>query len=286
MNAAQVPPHLSPQSNTNPEEFCDIVRRCQEHIRAGDVFQIVPSQRFQASYTGNPISLYRALRFVNPSPYMFYLRLGENFSLVGSSPEVHVRLRDRKVEIRPLAGTRRRGATPEEDQELAADLLKDPKERAEHLMLVDLARNDVGRICEFGSIKVSDFMTIERYSHVMHIVSNIEGELKAGRDADDVMRATFPAGTVSGAPKVRAMQLINQFEKGKRGVYSGAIGYFGFDGNLDSCIALRTIVLKDGIAFAQAGCGVVADSVPESEHQECVNKAMALFRAIERAQAI
>src|ERR1700730_870194 len=286
MNAAQVAPYLSPQSNTSPEEFCDIVRRCQEHIRAGDVFQIVPSQRFQASYEGNPISLYRALRFVNPSPYMFYLRLGENFSLVGSSPEVHVRLRDRKVEIRPLAGTRRRGATPEEDQELAADLLKDPKERAEHLMLVDLARNDVGRICEFGSIKVSDFMTIERYSHVMHIVSNIEGELKAGRDADDVMRATFPAGTVSGAPKVRAMQLINQFEKGKRGVYSGAIGYFGFDGNLDSCIALRTIVLKDGIAFAQAGCGVVADSVPGFEEQECVNKATALFRAIERAQRI
>jgi anthranilate synthase component I len=286
MNAAQVAPHLSPQSNTTKEDFCDIVRRCQEHIRAGDVFQIVPSQRFQANYNGNPISLYRALRFVNPSPYMFYLRLGENFSLVGSSPEVHVRLRDRKVEIRPLAGTRRRGATPEEDQELATDLLKDPKERAEHLMLVDLARNDVGRICEFGSIKVSDFMTIERYSHVMHIVSNIEGVLKPGSDADDVMRATFPAGTVSGAPKVRAMQLINGFEKGKRGVYSGAIGYFGFDGNLDSCIALRTIVLKDGVAFAQAGCGVVADSVPESEHQECVNKAMALFRAIERAQAI
>lgn len=286
MNAAQVAPHLSPQSNTSKEEFCDIVRRCQEHIRAGDVFQIVPSQRFQANYSGSPISLYRALRFVNPSPYMFYLRLGENFSLVGSSPEVHVRLRDRKVEIRPLAGTRRRGATPEEDQELAADLLKDPKERAEHLMLVDLARNDVGRICEFGSIKVSDFMTIERYSHVMHIVSNIEGLLKPGSDADDVMRATFPAGTVSGAPKVRAMQLINEFEKGKRGVYSGAIGYFGFDGNLDSCIALRTIVLKDGVAFAQAGCGVVADSVPESEYQECVNKAMALFRAIERAQAI
>lgn len=286
MNAAQVAPHLSPQSNTSKEDFCDIVRRCQEHIRAGDVFQIVPSQRFQANYSGSPISLYRALRFVNPSPYMFYLRLGENFSLVGSSPEVHVRLRDRKVEIRPLAGTRRRGATPEEDQELAAELLKDPKERAEHLMLVDLARNDVGRICEFGSIKVSDFMTIERYSHVMHIVSNIEGLLKSGSDADDVMRATFPAGTVSGAPKVRAMQLINEFEKGKRGVYSGAIGYFGFDGNLDSCIALRTIVLKDGVAFAQAGCGVVADSVPESEHQECVNKAMALFRAIERAQAI
>jgi anthranilate synthase component I len=286
MNAAQVAPHLSPQSNTSRDEFCDIVRRCQEHIRAGDVFQIVPSQRFQANYDGSPISLYRALRFVNPSPYMFYLRLEENFSLIGSSPEVHVRVRDRKVEIRPLAGTRRRGATPEEDQELAADLLKDPKERAEHLMLVDLARNDVGRISDFGSIKVSDFMTIERYSHVMHIVSNIEGQLKAGRDADDVMRATFPAGTVSGAPKVRAMQLINEFEKGKRGVYSGAVAYFGFDGNLDSCIVLRTIVLKDGVAFAQAGCGVVADSVPESEYQECVNKAMALFRAIERAQAI
>lgn len=286
MNAAQVAPHLSPQSNTSRDEFCDIVRRCQEHIRAGDVFQIVPSQRFQANYDGSPISLYRALRFVNPSPYMFYLRLGENFSLVGSSPEVHVRLRDRKVEIRPLAGTRRRGATPEEDQELAADLLRDPKERAEHLMLVDLARNDVGRICDFGSIKVSDFMTIERYSHVMHIVSNVEGQLKEGSDADDVMRATFPAGTVSGAPKVRAMQLINEFEKGKRGVYSGAVAYFGFDGNLDSCIVLRTVVLKDGVAFAQAGCGVVADSVPESEHQECVNKAMALFRAIERARAI
>ena len=286
MNAAQVAPYLAPQSNTSRDEFCDMVRRCQEHIRAGDVFQIVPSQRFQANYAGSPISLYRALRFVNPSPYMFYLRLGENFSLVGSSPEVHVRLRDQKVEIRPLAGTRRRGATPEEDQDLATDLLKDPKERAEHLMLVDLARNDVGRICDFGSIKVSDFMSIERYSHVMHIVSNIEGQLKAGCDADDVMRATFPAGTVSGAPKVRAMQLINEFEKGKRGVYSGAIGYFGFDGNLDSCIALRTVVLKDGVAFAQAGCGVVADSVPESEHQECVNKAMALFRAIERAQAI
>ena len=286
MNAAQVTPNLSPESNTSRDEFCDIVRRCQEHIRAGDVFQIVPSQRFQAKYDGDPISLYRALRFVNPSPYMFYLRLEENFSLIGSSPEVHVRLRDRKVEIRPLAGTRRRGATPEEDQELAADLLKDPKERAEHLMLVDLARNDVGRISDFGSIKVSDFMTIERYSHVMHIVSNIEGQLKEGRDADDVMRATFPAGTVSGAPKVRAMQLINEFEKGKRGVYSGAVAYFGFDGNLDSCIVLRTIVLKDGIAFAQAGCGVVADSVPELEYQESVNKAMALFRAIERAQAI
>jgi anthranilate synthase component 1 len=217
---------------------------------------------------------------------MFCLQLSERFALVGSSPEVHVRLRDGKVEIRPLAGTRKRGTTPEEDQQLATELLKDPKERAEHLMLVDLARNDIGRITRFGSIKVTDFMTIERYSHVMHIVSNVEGELEEDKDADDVMRATFPAGTVSGAPKVRAMQLINGFEKGKRGAYSGAIAYFGFDGNLDSCIALRTIVLKEGVAYAQAGCGVVADSVPEAEYQECVNKATALFRAIERAQRI
>jgi anthranilate synthase component 1 len=286
MNAAPLESSLQTKANTEKWDFCETVRRCQEHIQAGDVFQIVPSLRFEAPYSGAALPLYRALRFVNPSPYMFCLRLSDSFALVGSSPEVHVRLRDSKVEIRPLAGTRKRGATPEEDQQLAAELLKDPKERAEHLMLVDLARNDVGRICRFGSIKVTDFMTIERYSHVMHIVSNVEGELQEGKDADDVMRATFPAGTVSGAPKVRAMQLINGFEKGKRGAYSGAIGYFGFDGNLDSCIALRTIVLKDGVAYAQAGCGVVADSVPEAEYQECVNKATALFRAIERAQRI
>ncbi len=286
MNAAAL--ESSPQTKANTEEadFCDIVRRCQEHIQAGDVFQIVPSLRFEVQYPGRSLPLYRALRFINPSPYLFCLQLSERFALVGSSPEVHVRLRDGKVEIRPLAGTRRRGTTPDEDQQLATELLRDPKERAEHLMLVDLARNDVGRICRFGSIKVSDFMTIERYSHVMHIVSNVEGELEEGKDADDVMRATFPAGTVSGAPKVRAMQLINGFEKGKRGAYSGAVAYFGFDGNLDSCIVLRTIVLKDGVAYAQAGCGVVADSVPEAEYQECVNKATALFRAIERAQRI
>ena len=286
MNATSPGPSLSTKANTERAEFCQIVRHCQEHIQAGDVFQIVPSIRFEAPYTGAALPLYRALRFINPSPYMFCLQLGERFALVGSSPEVHVRLRDRKVEIRPLAGTKKRGVDAVEDQQLAAELLKDPKERAEHLMLVDLARNDIGRICRFGSVKVTDFMTIERYSHVMHIVSNVEGELETGKDADDVMRATFPAGTVSGAPKVRAMQLINGFEKGKRGAYSGAIAYFGFDGNLDSCIVLRTIVLKDGVAYAQAGCGVVADSVPESEHQECVNKATALFRAIERAQRI
>jgi anthranilate synthase component 1 len=286
MNAVSPESSLQTKANTEEADFCEIVRRCQQHIQAGDVYQVVPSLRFEAHYSGAALPLYRALRFINPSPYMFCLQLGEHFALVGSSPEVHVRLRDGKVEIRPLAGTRKRGVTLEEDQQLAAELLKDPKERAEHLMLVDLARNDVGRISRFGSIKVSDFMTIERYSHVMHIVSNVEGEVQEGKDADDVMRATFPAGTVSGAPKVRAMQLINGFEKGKRGVYSGAIAYFGFDGNLDSCIALRTIVLKDGVAYAQAGCGVVADSVPETEYQECVNKATALFRAIERAQRI
>jgi anthranilate synthase component 1 len=286
MNAASLESSLQPKANTEQADFCEIVRRCQEHIQAGDVYQVVPSLRFEAQYPGRALPLYRALRFVNPSPYMFCLQLGERFALVGSSPEVHVRLREGKVEIRPLAGTRKRGSTSDEDQQLATELLKDPKERAEHLMLVDLARNDVGRICRFGSVKVTDFMTIERYSHVMHIVSNVEGELEQGKDADDVMRATFPAGTVSGAPKVRAMQLINGFEKGKRGAYSGAVAYFGFDGNLDSCIVLRTIVLKDGVTYAQAGCGVVADSVPEVEYQECVNKATALFRAIERAQRI
>jgi anthranilate synthase component 1 len=217
---------------------------------------------------------------------MFCLRLGARFALVGSSPEVHVRLRGRSVEIRPIAGTRKRGATSAEDEQLAEELLADPKERAEHLMLVDLARNDVGRICEYGTVRVTEFMTVERYSHVMHIVSNVMGELHRNHNAYDVMRATFPAGTVSGAPKVRAMQLIYEFEKGKRGVYAGAVGYFGFDGQLDSCIALRSVVLKDGTAYVQAGGGVVADSVPELEYQESVNKAMATFRAIERAEQI
>jgi anthranilate synthase component 1 len=286
MNAAPVSASLSPSSNTTREEFYEMVRRGKEHIEAGDIFQMVPSQRFEARFEGDALSLYRALRFINPSPYMFCLRLGQDFALVGSSPEVHVRLRDRTVEIRPLAGTRKRGTTADEDQRLAAELLADPKERAEHLMLVDLARNDVGRICNFGTVKVSDFMSIERYSHVMHIVSDVKGELRDGFTAYDVMRATFPAGTVSGAPKVRAMQLINELEKGKRGVYSGAIGYFGFDGNLDSCIALRTVVLKEKTAHVQAGGGLVADSTPEGEYQESVNKAMAMFRAIERAREI
>jgi anthranilate synthase component 1 len=283
MNTAPIAVSPSPQCNTTREEFHEMVRKAKGHIEAGDIFQMVPSQRFEANFKGNPLTLYRALRFINPSPYMFCLRLGERFALVGSSPEVHVRLRGRSVEIRPIAGTRKRGATSAEDDDLAEELLADPKERAEHLMLVDLARNDVGRISEYGTVKVTEFMTVERYSHVMHIVSNVIGELDRSYTAYDVMRATFPAGTVSGAPKVRAMQLIYEFEKSKRGVYAGAVGYFGFDGQLDSCIALRSIVLKDGIAYVQAGGGVVADSVPELEFQESVNKAMATFRAIERA---
>jgi anthranilate synthase component 1 len=274
------------RSNTTREQFHAIVEKAQEYIRAGDIFQMVPSQRFETPYDGDPLDLYRSLRFVNPSPYMFCLRVSDSFSLVGSSPEVHVRVQDGLVEIRPIAGTRRRGESEAEDLALEQDLLADPKERAEHLMLVDLARNDVGRIAEFGSVKVTDFMTIERYSHVMHIVSHVSGKLAGNHSPFDVMRATFPAGTVSGSPKVRAMQIINELEQSKRCVYAGAVGYFGFDGNLDSCIALRTIVLKDKVAYVQAGGGVVADSTPEGEYQESVNKAMAASRAIAKAIAL
>ncbi|MEP6671721.1 MAG: anthranilate synthase component I [Chthoniobacter sp.] len=280
------PAPLTPTANTTREEYMQMVNDGMEYIRAGDIFQFVPSQRFETDYTGEPLTLYRALRFVNPSPYMFCLKFAGAFSLVGSSPEVHVRAINGRIDIRPIAGTRRRGANAAEDEHNAADLLADPKERAEHLMLVDLARNDVGRAAQFGTVKVSDFMTIEKYSHVMHIVSNVHGTLRPDRNAYDVMRATFPAGTVSGSPKVRAMQIINQLEKSKRGVYAGAVGYFGFDGNSDSCIALRTVVLKDGKAFVQAGAGIVADSSPESEHQECVNKAMGMMAAIARAKQI
>jgi anthranilate synthase component 1 len=273
-------------SNTTAGEYYAMVESGQEYIRAGDIFQFVPSQRFSADFAGDALDLYRALRFVNPSPYMFCLRCQPGFSLVGSSPEVHVRLTDRLVEIRPIAGTRPRGNNTAQDNNLANELLADTKERAEHLMLVDLARNDVGRIAEFGSVKVSDFMTIERYSHVMHIVSHVSGQLAGGRSAFDVMRATFPAGTVSGSPKVRAMQIINELEKAKRCVYAGAVGYFRFDGDLDSCIALRTVVLKDGKAHVQAGGGVVADSTPEGEFQETVNKSRAALRAIALAKQL
>ena len=271
-------------SNTTREEYHAMVHRAHEYIRSGDIFQIVLAQRFETEFHDDALDLYRALRFVNPSPYMFCLRCPGGYSLVGSSPEVHVRLTGDLVEIRPIAGTRRRGATVEEDNANADDLMADPKERAEHLMLVDLARNDVGRIAEYGSVKVTDFMTIERYSHVMHIVSHVSGKLAGGRSAFDVMRATFPAGTVSGAPKVRAMQILNELEKSKRCSYSGAVGYFGFDGNHDSCIALRTVLLKDGKAYVQSGGGVVADSTPEGEYQETLNKAMAGMRAIDRAR--
>ncbi len=276
----------SVNSNTTQEEYEGMVRKAKEYILAGDIFQVVPSQRFETDYTGRPIDLYRALRHVNPSPYMFCLQFGDEFSLVGSSPEVHVQTIDGNVKIRPIAGTRWRGKTPEEDQALADELLADPKERAEHVMLIDLARNDVGRVAEFDSVQVDEMMIIERYSHVMHIVSNVVGKLNSDQSAYDVMRATFPAGTVSGSPKVRAMQIIDEMEKSKRGAYSGAVGYFGFDGNHDSCIALRTVVLQGEKAYVQAGAGVVADSVPENEYNETVNKAKGMMRAIERAKLL
>jgi anthranilate synthase component 1 len=284
--APDTPPTDAPvASNTKEADFLAMVGRAQEYIRAGDVFQVVLSQRFATPYAGSPLELYRALRHVNPSPYMFLLRC-PGFHLVGSSPEVHVRVDDGQIQIRPIAGTIRRGATPQEDDANAETLLADPKERAEHLMLVDLARNDVGRIAGYKSVRVTDFMTIERYSHVMHIVSNVVGTLSPGHSTFDVMRATFPAGTVSGAPKVRAMQIINEMEQSKRGSYSGAVGYFGYDGNLNSCIALRTVLLKDGTAYVQAGAGVVADSTPQGEYQETINKAMGVIRAIERAGTV
>ena len=279
-------PSALPAGNTTREEYMAMVEKAKEYIHAGDIFQVVPSQRFEVEFGAAPIDLYRALRHVNPSPYMFCLQFPDGFGLVGSSPEVHVRSINGKIDIRPIAGTRWRGKTQEEDDALAEDLLADPKERAEHIMLVDLARNDVGRIAEYATVEVTDFMVIERYSHVMHIVSNVTGKLAEGRSAYDVMRATFPAGTVSGSPKVRAMQIINELEKSKRCAYSGAVGYFGFDGNHDSCIALRTCVLKNGKAYVQAGAGVVADSEPEYEYNETVNKATAMLRAIERAKKL
>lgn len=273
------------RSNTTQDEYEEMVVRVKEYIAAGDAFQVVPSQRFEVDFEGSPIDLYRALRHVNPSPYMFVYETPE-FSLVGSSPEVHVRAIDGRIDIRPIAGTRWRGKTPEEDDALAADLLADEKECAEHVMLIDLARNDVGRISEPGSVSVDDQMIVERYSHVMHIVSNVSGRLADGYSSYDVLRSTFPAGTVSGAPKIRAMQIINSLEKNKRGSYSGAVGYFGWDGNHDSCIALRTCVLKGDKVYIQAGAGVVADSDPTYEYNETVNKAAAMRRAVGLARTL
>ncbi|SDS50358.1 anthranilate synthase component I [Opitutus sp. GAS368] len=268
-----------PAGNFTKAAFEKMVDDSKEFIRAGDIFQIVLSQRFSREFRQSPLDLYRALRTVNPSPYMFLLETGD-FALVGASPEVHVRLTGRKVEIRPIAGTRPRGKTTPEDLAFERDLLADEKELAEHLMLVDLARNDIGRVCSYGTIQVPEFKTIERYSHVMHIVSQVEGQLAPERSAFDLMRATFPAGTVSGAPKIRAMQLISQMEGTQRGSYAGALGYFSYDGNLDSCITLRTALVKDGRVHIQAGAGIVADSVPAAEYQETINKASALFKAI------
>ena len=278
-----IPKITVPPGNFTAPKFEKVVEDGKEYIRAGDIIQFVPSQRFTREFKKSPLDLYRALRTVNPSPYMFILE-ADDFSIVGASPEVHVRLTDGLVEIRPIAGTRRRGSTPTEDVALEKELLADEKERAEHLMLVDLARNDIGRVCRFGSVRVPEMMVIERYSHVMHIVSQVEGEIATNRNAFDLMRATFPAGTVSGAPKIRAMQIIAQYEPSHRGFYAGALGYFGYDGNMDTCIMLRTALLKNGNIHIQAGAGVVADSVPASEYQETVSKASALFKAVAMAE--
>ncbi len=270
-------------SNVTRQEFEAAVEKCKEYVRAGDIIQVVLSQRFSGALTVDPFSIYRVLRTLNPSPYMFFLRMSGTL-VVGASPEVMVRKEGERVELRPIAGTRPRGATAEQDEQLAEELLADPKERAEHVMLVDLGRNDLGRVCRTGTVKVSELMVIERYSHVMHIVSNVEGELAEGKDAFDVVGATFPAGTLSGAPKVRAMEIIDELEPVRREVYGGAVGYFSFSGNMDLAIAIRTLVIRDGTVHLQAGAGIVADSDPAAEYQETVNKAMAVVKAIETAE--
>jgi len=269
-----------PMSNFSKEEFMEKVRIAKEYIKKGDAIQIVLSQRFSSSFKGNPVDLYKVLRRINPSPYMFYMQ-HEDFHLIGSSPEVLVKVIDGWVEERPIAGTRRRGRDEEEDEKLAQELLEDPKERAEHVMLVDLARNDLGKVCEYGSVRVNEFMTVERYSHVMHIVSNVRGKLRKDYDSFDVLQACFPAGTVTGAPKIRAMEIIAELEGVQRGPYAGAVGYFSLSGNMDTCIAIRSIVMKGEKIFIQAGAGIVADSNPEMEYQETINKAMALFQALD-----
>lgn len=283
--------HLAYQSNFIPAAFEEAVRKSQEYIRAGDIFQVVLSQRLQTETRARPFDIYRTLRVINPSPFMFYIKAGPH-CLVGSSPEIMVRVESTgpregspmRVTIRPLAGTRKRGGTEDEDQRLAAELLADPKERAEHIMLVDLGRNDVGRVARYGTVELSDLMMVERYSHVMHISSNVSGILRPGMTAFDALRACLPAGTLSGAPKVRAMEIIDELEPCRRGPYGGAVGYVDFSGNMDTCIALRTMVLKGQTAYLQAGAGVVADSVPEKEREETLNKAMGLLRALEMAE--
>ncbi len=271
-----------PLSNLSQSRYHDNVLTAKSHIRAGDIFQVVLSQRFATKINCDPFDIYRALRFINPSPYMFFLRL-DNLHLIGASPEMLVKVRDGKVEYGPIAGTRPRGKTPEEDAQLSHELASDEKEQAEHIMLVDLGRNDLGRVCKFGSVGVTDLMRIERYSHVMHLVSSVEGELRDDLDCYHALEACLPAGTVSGAPKVRAMEIIEELEPCRRGVYGGAVGYVDFSGNLDTCIALRTLVIKDNIAYIQAGGGIVADSEPWREHEESINKAGALIRALKFA---
>ncbi len=278
------------ESNMTQEAFEHAVLRAKEHIAAGDIFQVVPSQRLSCQTDADPFEIYRALRRLNPSPYMFYFDFGklagaQPFHLIGASPEMHVRLENGVAALRPIAGTKPRGRTQAEDQAREQELLADPKERAEHVMLIDLARNDLGRVCEFGSVQVPERMVIERYSHVMHIVSQTEGRLRPEFDAFDLMRATFPAGTVSGAPKIRAMQIITDLEQDSRGPYAGAVGYFSYDGSADTCIALRTLVMRGGQATIQAGAGIVADSDPSREYQETLNKARALAIAIGKAEA-
>ena len=274
------------EANMTRAQHEAMVLRAKEYIAAGDIFQVVLSQRFSRHTSAHPFAVYRALRMLNPSPYMFYFNFAPlDLQVIGASPEMHVRLEDGLATVRPIAGTRRRGANQAEDEALAAELLADPKERAEHVMLVDLGRNDVGRVCEFGSVRVRDLMTIERYSHVMHIVSHVEGRVRPGLDAYDLMRATFPAGTVSGAPKVRAMEIIEELEGQRRGLYAGAVGYFSYDGSMDTCIAIRTMVMQGDRVYVQAGGGIVADSEPAAEYQESVNKARALLVAVETAEA-
>ncbi len=279
---ADLPAPPAPESNFSREDFIAAVERAKEYIRAGDVFQVVPSQRFSIPFALPPFALYRALRRINPAPFLFFFDFG-GFAAVGASPEILVRLRDGTVTVRPLAGTRRRGATPEEDKALEAELLADPKERAEHLMLLDLGRNDVGRVAEVGSVRVPAQFQIERYSQVMHIGSEVQGRLRAGLTALDALMAGFPAGTLTGAPKVRAMEIIEELEPSRRGIYAGGFGYFGADGGMDTCIGLRTALVKDGVMHVQAGAGVVADSDPAAEYEETRQKARALFRAAEEA---
>lgn len=271
------------RSNLSREEFIKKVERAKEYIRAGDVIQVVLSQRFSTELHCDPFDVYRALRSINPSPYLFYLQMDDTV-LLGASPEVMVRLEGNQIELRPLAGTRRRGKAEEEDREMEKDLLADEKERAEHIMLVDLGRNDVGRVAEIGSVEVTELMGVERYSHVMHIVSNVRGLLAPGKTAFDVFRAAFPAGTVTGAPKIRAMEIIEELEPVRRGPYAGAVGYFSFSKNMDTCITIRSVLIKEGKAYIQAGAGIVADSEPEREFEETLNKAQAIFKSIERAE--